>query len=176
MVDSIRSSMKYHDLSKMEENEILERYKELINQRETQLKYLHAQLDESREKSIEVNDQLHQESSFNKGLSDQLMVVESEINKCLTEKEILYIKFSGLMTENDKLKKELGLIKDDKKEDKKEDEKIIVNKTNSTNNVKSTNMRQYLEEEIENIKKSKKKEKKGKKLTSDKIKYEPFFK
>lgn len=171
MVDSIRSSMKYHDLSNMDENEILERYKELINQRETQLKYLHTQLDESREKSIEINDQLHQESSINKGLGDQLMLVESEINKCLTEKEILYIKFSGLMTENDKLKKDLGLIKDDKKEDDK-----VINKASSCNNVKSLSMKQYLEEEIENIKKIKKRDKKVKKLASEKLKYDPFFK
>ena len=140
------SSMKYIDLEGLTPLQIIQKYEELLFQRENIIQQLSNQLNESQQKYIEVSETIETLSNKNKELNETKLKCDKTLNQQRTDKDLLFIKLNNLISENDKLtnliagKKEPKYIsppeynnikkseKNKYKEKEKEKEKEIIKK------------------------------------------------
>ena len=134
---NVTSSMKYINLDGLTTAQIIQKYDELLFQRENILNQLSIQLNESQEKYIEVSEKINLLTNRNKELNENKIKCDKALKKQRTDKDLLFIKLNNLMNENDKLKN----IISGKKE-------FIPQQINANNNKEKNN-------EIKKIKKDK---------------------
>ena len=159
---NITSSMKYIDLEGLTPLQIIQKYEELLFQRENIIQQLSNQLNDSQQKYIEVSETIEILSNKNKELNETKLKCDKTLNQQRTDKDLLFIKLNNLISENDKLtnlitgKKEpkinsqpeynTNIKKIEKNKYKeKEKEKDIIKKENQINN--NNNMKLELKKE-----------------------------
>ena len=101
---NMTSTMKYINLEGLSTTQIIQKYEELLFQREKILNQLSVQLNESQEKYIEVSDTIDLLTSRNKELNENKLKCDKALNQQRTDKDLLFIKLNNLIAENDKLK------------------------------------------------------------------------
>ena len=99
----MNSSMRYIDLEGLSPSQIIQKYEELLFQRENILKSLSNQLNESQAKYIEVSETIEQLSNRNKELNEMKLKCDKTLKQQRTDKDLLFIKLNNLISENDKL-------------------------------------------------------------------------
>ena len=153
------SSMKYINLDGLTPLQIIQKYEELLLQRENIIKQLSNQLNDSQQKYIEVSETIEQLTNKNKELNDTKLKCDKTLNQHRTDKDLLFIKLNNLISENDKLtnlikgKKDPkssssphgGNKKKEKEKDKNKDKD--KNKNKIINDNKSQNIRLELKKE-----------------------------
>ena len=65
---------------------------------------LSIQLNEAREKYIDVSDKINNLTSRHKELYENKLIIDKALNQQRTDKDLLFIKLNNLISENDKLK------------------------------------------------------------------------
>ena len=134
----MESSMKYINLEGLSPSQIIQKYEELLFQRDNILQQLSSQLNDSQQKYIEIYDTIESLTNKNKELNETKLKSDKILNQQRTDKDLLFIKLNNLITENDKL---TNLIKGKKEAKpskspimnipkKKEKDKIKENKNN----------------------------------------------
>ena len=98
------SSMKYINLEGLSVTQIIQKYEELLFQRENMINQLSIQLNEAREKYIDVSDKINNLTSRHKELYENKLIIDKALNQQRTDKDLLFIKLNNLISENDKLK------------------------------------------------------------------------
>ena len=155
------SSMKYINLDGLTPLQIIQKYEELLLQRENIIKQLSNQLNDSQQKYIEVSETIEQLTNKNKELNDTKLKCDKTLNQHRTDKDLLFIKLNNLISENDKLtnlikgKKDPkssssphgGNKKKEKEKDKNKDKDKDKNKNKIINDNKSQNIRLELKKE-----------------------------
>jgi len=149
----MNSSMKYINLEGLTPLQIIQKYEELLLQRENIIKLLSNQLNDSQQKYIEVSETIDLLTTKNKELNEEKLKLDKTLNQQRTDKDLLFIKLNNLISENDKLKnliqgkKEIKVPSPAQKEkDKNKDIHKRENK-NSINNNESKNIRLELKKE-----------------------------
>ena len=102
---NITSSMKYIDLESLTPLQIIQKYEELLFQRENIIQQLSTQLNESQQKYFEVSDAIEQLTKRNKELNEEKLKCDKTLNQQRTDKDLLFIRLNNLITENDKFNK-----------------------------------------------------------------------
>ena len=100
---NITSSMKYIDLEGLTPLQIIQKYEELLLQRENNIKLISAQLNDSQQKYFEVSEAIEQLTKRNKELNEEKLKCDKTLNQQRTDKDLLFIKLNNLISENDKL-------------------------------------------------------------------------
>ena len=98
------SSMKYINLEGLSVTQIIQKYEELLFQRENMINQLSIQLNEAREKYIDISDKINNLTSRHKELYENKLIIDKALNQQRTDKDLLFIKLNNLISENDKLK------------------------------------------------------------------------
>ena len=106
-----KSSLQNIDFSEFTKEKIIEKYEEILIQREKQLLELSYELGILNEKVSKVkilyiiksNDRISFLENENKNLNNKLISKENQLKQELTDKEILFIKLQNLEKENDLL-------------------------------------------------------------------------
>ena len=98
------STMKYINLEGLSASQIIQKYEELLFNRENLLAQLSTQLNEGQAKYIEISDTLDILTNKNKELNEIKIKYDKTLNQQRTDKDLLFIKLNNLITENDKLK------------------------------------------------------------------------
>ena len=158
---NITSSMKYIDLEGLTPLQIIQKYEELLFQRENIIQQLSTQLNESQQKYFEVSDAIEQLTKRNKELNEEKLKCDKTLNQQRTDKDLLFIKINNLITENDKLTNLIQGKKESKMNTpssmvinhKKDNHKNITKKTNKTNNPNNNTRLELKKEEIDISKK-----------------------
>ena len=101
---NVTSTMKYINLDGLSTAQIIQKYDELLFQRENIINQLSIQLNESQGKYIEVSERINSLTSRNKELNENKIKCDKALNQQRTDKDLLFIKLNNLMNENDKLK------------------------------------------------------------------------
>ena len=101
---NVTSTMKYINLDGLSTAQIIQKYDELLFQRENIINQLSIQLNESQGKYIEVSEKINSLTSRNKELNENKIKCDKALNQQRTDKDLLFIKLNNLMNENDKLK------------------------------------------------------------------------
>ena len=149
----MNSSMKYINLEGLTPLQIIQKYEELLLQRENIIKLLSNQLNDSQQKYIEVSETIDLLTTKNKELNEEKLKLDKTLNQQRTDKDILFIKLNNLISENDKLKNLIQGKKENKvpspaqkEKDKNKDTHKRENK-NTINNNESKNIRLVLKKE-----------------------------
>jgi chromosome segregation ATPase len=100
----MNSSMKYINLEGLTPLQIIQKYEELLLQRENIIKQLSNQLNDSQQKYIEVSETIDLLTTKNKELNEKKLKLDKTLNQQRTDKDLLFIKLNNLISENDKLK------------------------------------------------------------------------
>ena len=98
------SSMKYINLEGLTPLQIIQKYEELLLQRENIIQQLSIQLNDSQQKYIEISETIELLSNKNKELNETKLKCDKTLNQQRTDKDLLFIKLNNLISENDKLK------------------------------------------------------------------------
>ena len=101
---NVTSTMKYINLEGLSTAQIIQKYDELLFQRENIINQLSIQLNESQGKYIEISEKINSLTSRNKELNENKIKCDKALNQQRTDKDLLFIKLNNLMNENDKLK------------------------------------------------------------------------
>ena len=149
----MESSMKYINLEGLSPSQIIQKYEELLFQRDNILQQLSSQLNDSQQKYIEIYDTIESLTNKNKELNETKLKSDKILNQQRTDKDLLFIKLNNLISENDKLKNLIQGKKEtkvpspaQKEKDKNKDIHKRENK-NSINNNESKNIRLELKKE-----------------------------
>jgi len=149
----MNSSMKYINLEGLTPLQIIQKYEELLLQRENIIKLLSNQLNDSQQKYIEVSETIDLLTTKNKELNEEKLKLDKTLNQQRTDKDLLFIKLNNLISENDKLKNLIQGKKEtkvpspaQKEKDKNKDIHKRENK-NTINNNESKNIRLELKKE-----------------------------
>jgi hypothetical protein len=145
--------MKYINLEGLTPLQIIQKYEELLLQRENIIKQLSNQLNDSQQKYIEVSETIDLLTTKNKELNEKKLKLDKTLNQQRTDKDLLFIKLNNLISENDKLKNLITGKKETKApsppqkgKDKNKDTQKRENK-NTINNNESKNIRLELKKE-----------------------------
>ena len=138
----MNSTMKYINLEGLSSSQIIQKYEELLFQREKILNQLSIQLNEAQEKYIEVSDKIDILTNRNKELNENKLKCDKALKQQRTDKDLLFIKLNNLITENDKLK---NIIINGGKEVKPPQ---IINNENKKNKRESKNLYESLKPEL----------------------------
>ena len=149
---NITSSMKYIHLEGLTSLQIIQKYEELLFQRESIIAQLSTQLNDSQQKYLEISDTIEQLTKRNKELNEEKLKCDKILNQQRLDKDLLFIKLNNLISENDKLTNIIQGKKDSKQAtpsssstlQKKDKNKDINKKQNITNN---NNLRLELKKE-----------------------------
>ena len=128
---NMTSTMKYINLEGLSTSQIIQKYEELLYQREKIINQLSVQLNESQEKYIEISDTINLLTNRYKELNDNKLKCDKALNQQRTDKDLLFIKLTNLIAENDKLK---NIIQNGGKEVKPKE--IIINNKDKNIDVK----------------------------------------
>ena len=128
---NMTSTMKYINLEGLSTSQIIQKYEELLYQREKIINQLSIQLNESQEKYIEISDTINLLTNRYKELNDNKLKCDKALNQQRTDKDLLFIKLTNLIAENDKLK---NIIQNGGKEVKPKE--IIINNKDKNIDVK----------------------------------------
>ena len=148
------SSMKYINLEGLTPLQIIQKYEELLLQRENIIQQLSIQLNDSQQKYIEISETIEILSNKNKELSETKLKCDKTLNQQRTDKDLLFIKLNNLISENDKLTNLISGKKEDiqptlninkKQEKNKYKEKETNKKENQIKN--NNNMRLELKKQ-----------------------------
>ena len=142
---NITSSMKYINLEGLTPLQIIQKYEELLFQRESIIAQLSTQLNDSQQKYLEISDTIEQLTNRNKELNEEKLKCDKILNQQRIDKDLLFIKLNNLISENDKLTNIIQGKKDSKqatpsssitlqKKDKNKDINKKQNITTSNNN------------------------------------------
>ena len=149
----MNSSMKYINLEGLTPLQIIQKYEELLLQRENIIKQLSNQLNDSQQKYIEVSETIDLLTTKNKELNEKKLKLDKTLNQQRTDKDLLFIKLNNLISENDKLKNLITGKKEtkvpspaQKGKDKNKDTQKRESK-NTINNNESKNIRLELKKE-----------------------------
>ena len=149
----MNSSMKYINLEGLTPLQIIQKYEELLLQRENIIKQLSNQLNDSQQKYIEVSETIDLLTTKNKELNEKKLKLDKTLNQQRTDKDLLFIKLNNLISENDKLKNLITGKKEtkvpspaQKGKDKNKDTQKSESK-NTINNNESKNIRLELKKE-----------------------------
>ena len=149
----MNSSMKYINLEGLTPLQIIQKYEELLLQRENIIKQLSNQLNDSQQKYIEVSETIDLLTTKNKELNEKKLKLDKTLNQQRTDKDLLFIKLNNLISENDKLKNLIAGKKEtkvpspaQKGKDKNKDTQKRESK-NTINNNESKNIRLELKKE-----------------------------
>lgn len=149
----MNSSMKYINLEGLTPLQIIQKYEELLLQRENIIKQLSNQLNDSQQKYIEVSETIDLLTIKNKELNEKKLKLDKTLNQQRTDKDLLFIKLNNLISENDKLKNLITGKKEtkvpspaQKGKDKNKDTQKRESK-NTINNNESKNIRLELKKE-----------------------------
>ena len=141
----MNSSMKYINLEGLTPLQIIQKYEELLLQRENIIKQLSNQLNDSQQKYIEVSETIDLLTTKNKELNEKKLKLDKTLNQQRTDKDLLFIKLNNLISENDKLKNLISGKKETKvpspaqkgkdkiKDSQKRESKNIYNNNESKN-------------------------------------------
>ena len=145
---NITSSMKYIDLEGLSSLQIIQKYEELLFQRENIIQQLSNQLNDSQQKYIEISETIEILTNRNKELNEAKLKCDKTLNQQRTDKDLLFIKLNNLISENDKLTNIITGKKEEKpnivkKADKNKHKEKEIKKENPINN----NMRLELKKE-----------------------------
>ena len=150
------SSMKYIDLEGLTPLQIIQKYEELLLQRESMIQLLKTQLNDSQQKYNEISETIEKLSKRNKELNEEKLKCDKTLNQQRIDKDLLFIKLNNLISENDKLTNVIQGKKDSKPpvpsssgtHQKKDKNKDANKKTNNTNNIiNNNNLRLELKKE-----------------------------
>ena len=149
----MNSSMKYINLEGLTPLQIIQKYEELLLQRENIIKQLSNQLNDSQQKYIEVSETIDLLTTKNKELNEKKLKLDKTLNQQRTDKDLLFIKLNNLISENDKLKNLISGKKEtkvpspaQKGKDKNKDTQKRESK-NTINNNENKNIRLELKKE-----------------------------
>ena len=149
----MNSSMKYINLEGLTPLQIIQKYEELLLQRENIIKQLSNQLNDSQQKYIEVSETIDLLTTKNKELNEKKLKLDKTLNQQRTDKDLLFIKLNNLISENDKLKNLITGKKEtkvpspaQKGKDKNKDTQKRESK-NTINNNENKNIRLELKKE-----------------------------
>ena len=145
---NITSSMKYIDLEGFTPLQIIQKYEEMLFQRENIIQQLSNQLNDSQQKYIEVSETIETLANKNKELNEIKLKCDKTLNQQRTDKDLLFIKLNNLISENDKLTNIISGKKEEKpnfskKHEKNKKKEKEIKKENPINN----NMRLELKKE-----------------------------
>ena len=170
---NITSSMKYIHLEGLTSLQIIQKYEELLFQRESIIAQLSTQLNDSQQKYLEISDTIEQLTKRNKELNEEKLKCDKILNQQRLDKDLLFIKLNNLISENDKLTNIIQGKKDSRQAtpsssstlQKKDKNKDINKKQNITTTNNNNSLRLELKKEDTKIEKSEnnKKEEKQKK-------------
>lgn len=198
----IGSSMKYINLEGLSKEQIIDKYEQLLFQREKHYKELVLQMGETNQKYIEVQDKVDELSEINESLKKDIDKTDKLIEQEQISKDIWFIKLNNLIKDYDNMKEKINHrenrnLRGDKDKrrtlsvDTIEDRsQFIRNKTMNLvglNNklsidimniesTKTTAKKKVKKHKKENGKMSLNTTKKAKKLASENINYDPVFK
>ena len=121
---NLNSSMKYFSFDGMSKSQIIDKYEELLFQRENQITDISLQLGNLHTKNQELTNKINNILSLKKNYDERIITAEKKINNERNNKEIMYIKLNNLMKENDNLEKvKNGEFKFEEKKNKKKKKK-----------------------------------------------------
>ena len=121
---NLNSSMKYFSFDGMSKSQIIDKYEELLFQRENQITDISLQLGNLHTKNQELTNKIKNILSLKKNYDERIITAEKKINNERNNKEIMYIKLNNLMKENDNLEKvKNGEFKFEEKKNKKKKKK-----------------------------------------------------
>ena len=121
---NLNSSMKYFSFEGMSKSQIIDKYEELLFQRENQITDISLQLGNLHTKNQELTNKINNILSLKKNFDERIITAEKKINNERNNKEIMYIKLNNLMKENDNLEKvKNGEFKFEEKKNKKKKKK-----------------------------------------------------
>ena len=145
---NVTSTMKYINLDGLSTAQIIQKYDELLFQRENIINQLSIQLNESQGKYIEVSEKINSLTSRNKELNENKIKCDKALNQQRTDKDLLFIKLNNLISENDKLK---NIIQNGGKEIKQHHVSNNIkekNNENKTHKKENKNLYENLKSEI----------------------------
>ncbi len=160
---NITSSMKYINLEGLTPLQIIQKYEELLFQRESIIAQLSTQLNDSQQKYLEISDTIEQLTNRNKELNEEKLKCDKILNQQRIDKDLLFIKLNNLISENDKLTNIIQGKKDSKQAtpsssitlQKKDKNKDINKKQNITTTCNNNNNSLRLELKKEDTKNEK---------------------
>ena len=138
--ENLTSSLKYYNFDGMTKQQIIEKYENLLFEREKQIGIISLQMGNVHEKLMNLNEELEILQIKKNQKDENVIEKQTELNQVLREKDHIFNKLNNLIEENDKFKKiiqsnstTLTLLNNDEKEkifDKKKRGKSLTDKRN----------------------------------------------
>ena len=104
----ISSSMKYINLEGLSKEQIIDKYEQLLFQREKHYKELVLQMGETNQKYIEVQDKVDELSAVNESLKKDIDKTDKLIEQEQISKDIWFIKLNNLIKDYDNMKEKIN--------------------------------------------------------------------
>lgn len=109
--DEKKSSLQKIDFSSYSKEKVMEKYEEILIQRERHILELSKELGELNEKNSKANDRISYLENENKILNNKMIKKDNLLKQELTDKEIMFIKLQNLEKENDMLHERVNNFK-----------------------------------------------------------------
>ena len=104
----LSSSMRYINLEGLNKEQIIDKYEQLLCQREKHYKELVLQMGETNQKYITIQDKVDELMKINEDLNISIVKTETQIQQEQVSKELWFIKLDYLIKEHDNLKAKLN--------------------------------------------------------------------
>ena len=102
---NLTSSLKYYNFDGMTKKQIIEKYENLLFEREKQIGIISMQMGNVHQKLMNINDELEELQNKKYEKDENVLQKQIELNQVLREKDHIFNKLTNLMEENDKFRK-----------------------------------------------------------------------